>query len=102
MAGNKDLSECWNIIGEKKNLEKYSCGLASLESIPPALVVFEESRAFDEALERAICLGGDTDSIGAIVGAFAGAYYGIPKKFGRYFQKENKIVTTILKYVPES
>ncbi len=36
-----------------------------------------ESRSFEETIIRAISLGGDTDTIGAVTGALAGAWYGI-------------------------
>lgn len=75
-------------------------GLKSIESIPPALIVFEESHSFEETLKRAICLGGDTDSIGAVAGSLAGAYYGIPEEFNKILNKEDEIVIKIKKYLP--
>ena len=70
------------------------------ESIPPALIVFEESSSFHETLQKAIWLGGDTDSIGALAGALAGAYYGVPKEFYSILEKENKITKEMVKYIP--
>ena len=47
-------------------------------SVPQALEVFFESTSFEDAIRNAISIGGDSDTIGAICGAVAGAYYGVP------------------------
>ena len=44
------------------------------------LVAFFESNSFEEAIRNAVSLGGDTDTIGAITGSIAEAYYGIPNE----------------------
>lgn len=43
-----------------------------------ALAVFMGSETFEQTLVRAVNLGGDTDTVGAIAGALAGAGYGFP------------------------
>jgi ADP-ribosylglycohydrolase len=100
LSKSKDLGKCWQLLEEKKELHQYSCGLHSLDSIPPALIVYERSSSFEEAMRNAIGLGGDTDSIGAVTGALAGAYYGIPKSYLRYLQREERIVELIKRYLP--
>jgi poly(ADP-ribose) glycohydrolase ARH3 len=53
-------------------------GVSSLESVPLSLFAFlRHSDDFGEAVLAAISLGGDTDSIGAMTGALAGAQHGI-------------------------
>lgn len=47
-------------------------------SVPQALEAFFESTSFEDAICNAISVGGDSDTIGAICGAVAGAYYGVP------------------------
>ena len=37
-----------------------------------------ESRDFEDAIRNAVSLGGDTDTLGAITGSIAEAFYGIP------------------------
>ena len=48
-------------------------------SVPGSIVVFLESRSFEEAVRTTVALGGDTDTTSAIVGSMAEAFYGIPK-----------------------
>ncbi len=47
-------------------------------SVPQALAAFFESTDFEDAIRNAISIGGDSDTIGAITGSIAEAYYGIP------------------------
>lgn len=47
-------------------------------SVPQALEAFIESRSFEDAIRNAISIGGDSDTIAAITGSIAEAYYGIP------------------------
>lgn len=47
-------------------------------SVPQAIEAFLESTSFEDAIRSAISIGGDSDTIGAITGSIAEAYYGIP------------------------
>lgn len=47
-------------------------------SVPQAIKCFLESKDFEDAIRIAISLGGDSDTIGAIAGSIAEAYYGVP------------------------
>lgn len=47
-------------------------------SVPQAFEAFYESTGFEDAIRNAISIGGDSDTIGAITGSMAEAYYGIP------------------------
>ena len=49
-------------------------------SVPQAIVAFLESTDFEDAVKNAVSLNGDSDTLGAIAGAIAGAYYGIPSE----------------------
>lgn len=48
------------------------------ETVPQAIECFLESKSFEDAIRTAISLGGDSDTIAAITGAIAEAYYGVP------------------------
>jgi uncharacterized protein YnzC (UPF0291/DUF896 family) len=50
------------------------------ETVPQAIECFLESISFEDAIRTAISLGGDSDTIGAITGAIAEAYYGVPEE----------------------
>ncbi|MDR2302088.1 MAG: ADP-ribosylglycohydrolase family protein [Deltaproteobacteria bacterium] len=53
------------------------------QTVPQALEAFFESQSFEDAIRGAISIGGDSDTLGAITGSVAGAYYGIPKDFAQ-------------------
>lgn len=47
-------------------------------SVPQAIKAFLESENFEDAIRLAVSIGGDSDTIAAIAGGIAGAYYGVP------------------------
>lgn len=47
-------------------------------TVPQALEAFFESTSFEDAIRNAISIGGDSDTLAAITGGIAEAYYGIP------------------------
>ena len=47
-------------------------------TVPQALMAFFESEGFEDAIRNAVSLGGDSDTLAAICGGVAEAYYGIP------------------------
>ncbi len=49
------------------------------ECIPQAITCFLEADSYEDAIRNAISIGGDTDTIGCIVGSMAEAFYGVPK-----------------------
>jgi ADP-ribosylglycohydrolase len=46
------------------------------QTIPPAITAFLESEDFEDAIRKSISLGGDADTLAAITGSIAEAYYG--------------------------
>ena len=48
------------------------------ETVPQAIEAFIESNSFEDAIRNAISIGGDSDTLAAITGSIAEAYYGIP------------------------
>ena len=48
-------------------------------TVPQALMAFFESTDFEDAIRNAISVGGDSDTLAAITGGVAQAYYGIPQ-----------------------
>jgi type I restriction enzyme M protein len=50
------------------------------ETVPQAIQAFLEAESFEDAIRKAISVGGDSDTIAAITGGIAEAYYGVPKE----------------------
>lgn len=48
-------------------------------TIPPALDIIRRSHSFEDAIRRAVSLGADADTLGAIVGSIAEHIWGIPE-----------------------
>ena len=48
------------------------------DTVPQALEAFFKSNGFEDAIRNAISIGGDSDTLAAITGAVAEAYYGVP------------------------
>ena len=49
-------------------------------TVPVALWIIGESTSFEDAVRKAVSLGADADTLGAIVGSIAEAIWGIPKE----------------------
>ena len=60
--------------------ETYSFDVTCQGSVPQALAAFYESEDYEDAIRNAISLGGDSDTIAAITGAIAEAFYGVPER----------------------
>jgi ADP-ribosyl-[dinitrogen reductase] hydrolase len=52
-------------------------GLDALEATHAAVLVFMDSESFEYTVPAAVSMGGDSDTVGAIAGALAGAAYGV-------------------------
>jgi ADP-ribosylglycohydrolase len=44
--------------------------------VPPAITSFLESNDFEDAIRKAVSLGGDSDTLACITGGMAHAFYG--------------------------
>ena len=60
-------------------------------SVPQAIIAFLESENFEDAIRNAVCIGGDSDTIGAMAGSIAEAYCGV----------SNDMEDRALEYLPE-
>ena len=56
------------------NLFDESCQV----TVPQAIECFLEASSFEDAIRNAISIGGDSDTIGAITGGIAEAFFGVP------------------------
>ena len=61
--------------------DSYHFDVTCQGSVPQAIEAFLESDGFEDALRNAISIGGDSDTIAAMTGSIAEAYYGLPEGF---------------------
>jgi ADP-ribosylglycohydrolase len=45
-------------------------------TVPPAIIIFLESRSYEDAVRKAVFLGGDSDTLACIAGSIAEAFHG--------------------------
>ncbi|MDO4483427.1 MAG: ADP-ribosylglycohydrolase family protein [Clostridia bacterium] len=57
----------------------YTFDVTCQGSVPQALEVFAEGNDYEDVIRTAVSLGGDCDTIAAIAGSVAEAYYGVPQ-----------------------
>jgi ADP-ribosylglycohydrolase len=58
----------------------YSFDVSCQGSVPEAIIAFLESEDYEDAIRKAISIGGDSDTIACITGGIAEARYGIPDR----------------------
>lgn len=62
----------------------YSFDVTCQGSVPQAFEALFESTGFEDAIRNAISIGGDSDTIAAITGGIAEAYYGVPSDLRKH------------------
>jgi ADP-ribosyl-[dinitrogen reductase] hydrolase len=70
------------------------------QTVPQAIVAFLDSTGFEDAIRNAVSIGGDSDTLAAITGGIAEAYYGVPKDLKRQVLNylPNEIVELLNKF----
>ena len=58
----------------------YKFEVSCAKSVPESIICFLDSVSFEDCIRNCISLGGDADTMGAIAGGIAEAYYGVPKE----------------------
>lgn len=74
----KALSSAFFVVHLDEIRDAYQFNETCQETVPQALQTFFESTGFEDAIRNAISIGGDSDTVVAICGRLAEAYYGIP------------------------
>ena len=78
------LDECVRFSGYNINIRKEDVENRFDETcqgtVPVALWIIGQSTSFEDAIRRAVSLGADADTLGAIVGSIAEAIWGIPEE----------------------
>ena len=74
------VSKIYNIDFTIEDIrEKYELDVSCKGSVPQGVVSFLEGEDFADVISNAISIGGDSDTIAAIAGGIAEAYYPIPE-----------------------
>lgn len=63
--------------------DSYQFNETCQNTVPQALMAFFESTGFEDAIRNAISIGGDSDTLAAITGGVAEAFYGVPEELER-------------------
>jgi type I restriction enzyme M protein len=66
---------CFTLDGIR---DSYEFNETCQDTVPQAIMALLESISFEDAIRNAISIGGDSDTLAAITGAMAEAFYGIP------------------------
>ena len=74
----KEASEYYTIPSLDGLRPGYTFHSSCRGTMPAALAAFFESTSFEDAVRNAVSLGGDSDTIAAITGSLAEAYWGVP------------------------
>jgi type I restriction enzyme M protein len=64
--------------------DSYQFNETCQDTVPQAMMAFFESTGFEDAIRNAISIGGDSDTLAAITGGIAEAYYGIPSDIRKH------------------
>jgi len=64
--------------------DSYEFNETCQDTVPQAIMAFLESTCFEDAIRNAISIGGDSDTLAAITGGIAEAYYGIPTELRKH------------------
>ena len=94
------LEKVESLLGEadkRRVVRGLGNGVEAHNSVPTAIYCFlRNSSSFEEAVQYAISLGGDTDTIGAMTSAITGAYHGaeaIPEGWKSRLERRDYIET---------
>lgn len=60
------------------------------DTVPQAIQAFLEAKDFEDAIRNAVSIGGDSDTLAAITGGIAGAFFGVPDSI---FEQARKRIT---------
>ena len=74
----------------------------AVSTLQAALWAFNTTESFEEGLIAAVNLGGDSDSIGAVFGQIAGAFYGfaaIPERWVKAVKTWEKVDALIERFL---
>jgi len=90
-----------SIIFDAREEEISSSGYV-VDTLETALWCFTRTNSYKQAVLKAVNLGGDTDTVGAVTGGLAGAYYSIeqiPKEWIEIIERKEAISRLIANFI---
>ena len=60
--------------------ETYKYSELGIDTVPQSIICFLDSNTFEESIRNAVYLGGDADTLAAITGSIAEAFYGLDEE----------------------
>ena len=83
--------------------DTYEFDVSCQGSVPQAIEAFLEADSFEDTIRNAVSLGGDSDTIAAIAGTIAEAYFGVPESLraGAYDFLDENLIETLEKFERE-
>lgn len=88
----------YNLNRTLDDIRPYYCHVENcMETVPEAIISFLEGNDFEDTVRNAVSLGGDCDTLGAIAGSIAEAYFGIPDDL--ILECKNRIPSEMLEIV---
>lgn len=89
-----DLDRTWEFLNKNYGWDSSCQG-----TVPEAIIAFLESTDFEDAIRKAVSMGGDSDTLACITGGIAEAYY---KEIPEYMvERTKKIFPPIFKRILE-
>ena len=81
----------------------YYFDMSCIGTVPVAVTAFLESESWEDAVRRAVSVGGDSDTIASITGAIAHAFYGMPAQIAeRTFERlDQHLIDVVLAFDAE-
>lgn len=95
---NYDLNRTYEYLNRT-----YDWDASCQGTVPEAIIAFLESRDFEDAIRKAVSMGGDSDTLTCITGGIAEAFYsGVPEEIrSKVLERLPKAFRDILKRVSE-
>lgn len=101
---NELLKVCVDFSGYNINIKKEDVinkfDVTCQGTVPVALWIIGQSNGFEDAVRKAVSLGADADTLGAIVGSIAEAIWGIPDRMVLDFVRKlpNDMMSVVLRF----
>lgn len=79
---------------------EYKFEVSCQKSVPESIICFLDGKNYEDTVRNAISLGGDADTLGAIAGSIASAYYEVPRKiqYKAINKLDNNLLNTLIQF----